>query len=253
MQIASSQTTIIDDCAIHWEERGSGEPLLLLHGFTGTGQDWNHVLDLASMRLTTAFIAPDARGHGRSTNPSGDFTFRRCAHDVLDLLDRLGIARVRAVGMSLGAKTLLHVATMAPARVSRMILVSATPRFPEATRAAFRASAGAERGKEEWDLLRARHLHGDPQIAALLRLPAAFAEGPRDMDFDAERLAGISAATLLVAGDRDPLYPVELAVELYRGIPKAMLCVVPGGGHGPIFGHEREDFVRRALPFLRGA
>jgi len=182
---------------------------------------------------------------------SGVFTFQSCALDVLALLDHLAIERVRAVGMSLGAKTLLHVATLAPARVDRMILVSATPRFPAATRALFRAAASAPHSPEEWSQMRAQHVHGDEQIAALFRLPDAFADDPTDMSFTAERLGAIAATTLIVAGDRDPLYPVELAVELYRGIPASFLCVVPGGGHGPIFNAERDDFVGRALPFLR--
>jgi pimeloyl-ACP methyl ester carboxylesterase len=71
------------------------------------------------------------------------------------------------------------------------------------------------------------------------------------MNFNLERLSTIAARTLVVSGDRDPLYPVELAVELYRGIPNALLYVVPGGGHGPIFGAERERFAERALAFLR--
>ena len=51
-------------------------------------------------------------------------------------------------------------------------------------------------------------------------------------------------------GDRDPLYPVELAVELFRGIPNAALWVVPNGGHGPIFGEQAAPFVRTATAFL---
>jgi pimeloyl-ACP methyl ester carboxylesterase len=98
--------------------------------------------------------------------------------------------------------------------------------------------------------MRAQHAHGDEQIAALWKLPAAFAADAADMTFTAQRLAAIGATTLVVAGDRDPLYPVELAVELYRGIARSSLWVVPHGGHGPIFGEQRDDFVRRALPFL---
>jgi pimeloyl-ACP methyl ester carboxylesterase len=248
---ANGRTIAIDENDIYFEERGEGEPLLLLHGLTGTSGDWQHVFDRDALAASYRVIAPDARGHGRSTNRHGVFNFQRCALDVLALLDHLGIERVRAVGMSLGAKTLLHVATIAPSRVSRMILVSATPRFPEATRALFRAAASAPHAPAEWTAMRAQHVHGDEQIAALWKLPHAFAADPTDMTFTAERLRAIAATTLIVAGDRDPLYPVELAVELYRGIPTASLWVVPGGGHGPIFNAERDEFVRRALPFLK--
>jgi pimeloyl-ACP methyl ester carboxylesterase len=250
MSIPMGRTLTIDGNDIYFEERGSGTPLLLLHGLTGTGGDWQHVFDLASLSANYRVVAPDARGHGSSTNRSAVFSFHRCALDVLALLDHLGIERISAVGMSLGAKTLLHLATMAPSRIERMILVSATPRFPEATRALFRAAAAAPHSPEEWGQMRAKHAHGDPQIAALWKLPAAFAADATDMTFTAERLSAITATTLVVAGDRDPLYPVELAVELYRGIPRASLWVVPNGGHGPIFNEQRDEFVRRALPFL---
>lgn len=242
-----------DGAELFVTERGTGTPLLLLHGLTGTSGDWVHVFDLDALASRYRVVALDARGHGRSTNPSGVFTFRRCASDVLEVMDQLGIERARAVGMSLGAKTLLHVATEAPARLDAMVLVSATPQFPDATRTLFRAAAAAEHRAEEWAAMRSLHVHGDAQIAALWQLPARFAENDDDMSFTRERLATIAARTLVVAGDRDPLYPVELAVDLYRGIPNAELYVVPAGGHGPVFGAERARFEERALAFLATA
>jgi pimeloyl-ACP methyl ester carboxylesterase len=250
MSTRMERTVGIDGNDLYFEEHGSGPPLLLLHGFTGTSGDWRHVFDRESLAAKYRTIAPDARGHGRSTNHGGVFTFQRCALDVLGLLDHLAIERVRAVGMSLGAKTLLHLATLAPSRVERMIIVSATPRFPEATRALFRAAAAAPHSPQEWADMRAQHVRGDEQIAALWKLPAGFADDRIDMAFTLDRLASITAPTLVVAGDRDPLYPVELAVELYRGISGSSLWVVPNGGHGPIFNEQREEFVRHALPFL---
>jgi pimeloyl-ACP methyl ester carboxylesterase len=247
---ASTRTIAIEGTALYVEERGAGEPLLLLHGFTGTGADWRHVFDLDALARTHRVILPDARGHGRSTNPTGAFSFRQCAQDVIGLLDALGVERVRAIGVSLGAKTLLHLATAQPSRVTAMITVSATPRFPEPTRALFRAAAAAPHTPEEWAAMRALHVQGDAQIAALWKLPERFAEDTTDMAFTPARLAAIDARTLIVSGDRDPLYPVELAVDLFRGIRGASLWVVPGGGHGPIFLAERDAFVRVALPFL---
>src|SRR5690349_12720876 len=102
----------IIDFDLYFEDRGRGQPLLLLHGGMGIGADWRHVfpVDPPGYRI----IVPDLRGHGRSTNPSRTFTFRQCARDVLALLDALDIAQASAIGLSLGAKTLLHVATMSP-------------------------------------------------------------------------------------------------------------------------------------------
>jgi pimeloyl-ACP methyl ester carboxylesterase len=132
--------------------------------------------------------------------------------------------------MSAGANTLLHMATQQPSRIEAMMHVSGTPRFPEQARAIMRMMTHEQ--SPLW-----RHAH-------------EFAEDRTDMNFTAESLALITAKTMIVHGDRDPLYPVELALELYRAIPDASLWVVPNGGHGPIFGNQAAAFVAAARTFL---
>ena len=236
---------------MYYEDRGEGEPLLLLHGGMGIGADWRHVFpaDPDGYRV----IVPDLRGHGRSTNPPRTFTFRQCAQDVLALVDHLRLPRVKAIGMSMGAKTLLHAATMRPDALSAMVLVSATPRFPDTLRLAasqFTPEALARLTRAERDALHARHAHGDDQLAALYEMTLGFAASYDDMAFTAAELRTITARTLIVHGDRDALYPLELAVELYRGIPGSALWVVPNGGHGPIFGASAEAFRAASLAHL---
>jgi pimeloyl-ACP methyl ester carboxylesterase len=99
---------------MYYEIHGAGEPLVLLHGGTGAGVNWGLIFKNAP--ACYRLIIPDLRGHGRSTNPSGGFTFRQSALDVFAMLDHLGIEKFKAIGTSLGAKTLLHVATQQPAR-----------------------------------------------------------------------------------------------------------------------------------------
>jgi pimeloyl-ACP methyl ester carboxylesterase len=241
--------TMSDGTDIRFTDHGSGPPLLLLHGFGGAGDDFGHVFDVQALARSFRLVVPDARGHGSSTNPRGTFTFRRCAEDIVELLGHLRIASICAIGVSLGAKTLLHVATRHPALVERMVLVSAAPRFPEPTRALMRAAAAAEHPATEWAAMREKHLHGDAQIEALFRLPSSFADDATDMSFTEEQLARIRARAFVVAGERDPLYPLELSEEL-RAIPGCTFWAVPGGGHSPIFEAARDEFVRRALAFL---
>src|SRR5262245_32986018 len=229
-----SHTADVNGLQLFYRDHGSGTPLLLLHGFAGTGDDWRHVFaaPLDGYRV----ITPDLRGHGRSTNPSGVFRFADVARDILGLLDHLGIDRVRAIGLSAGANTLLHMATQQPARIDALIHVSGTPRFPEPARAIMRTMPEEGRSGAEGAQMHGRHVHGDAQIRALWRHAREFADDRQDMNFDATSLAAITARSLVVHGDRDPLYPVELAVEVYRAIPTSALWVVPNGGHGPIFG-----------------
>ena len=243
-----SLTADVNGVQLFYRDTGDGTPLLLLHGFTGSGDDWRHVF--ASPLPGHRIIVPDLRGHGRSTNPSGVFRFADVAADVFALLDRLAIERVMAIGMSAGAKTLLHKATQQPDRVEAMIHVSGSPRFPEQARAIMRTMTEESRSDSEWADMRRRHHNGDDQIRALWRHARDFANDREDMNFSPTTLSSITARTLIVHGDRDPLYPVELAVELLRAISTASLWVVPEGGHGPIFGNQAAPFVNMAADFF---
>jgi pimeloyl-ACP methyl ester carboxylesterase len=246
----TDNTVHVNGIDMFCERRGEGEPLLLLHGGGGAGVNWRLIFD--SPPRGYELIVPDLRGHGRSTNPTGAVTFRQLALDVLGLLDRLSVGKVKAIGMSMGAKTLLHLATQQPERVDAMVLVSATPYFPETTRSLMRAAAGAPHTERDWELMRQWHLHGDEQIRALWNMANQFASDYEDMSFTPPRLGRIQAQTLIVHGDRDPLYPVTLAADLHAAIPGSHLWVIPNGGHSPIFGEMAGPFARTALAFLSG-
>ena len=244
------QTLAVNNIELFYETRGEGQPLLLLHGFGGLGRDWELVFKEtpAGYRL----IAPDLRGHGRSTNPARTFTFRQAALDVLALLDLLGIERFKAIGLSGGAKTLLHVATQQPARVEAAVLVSGGHYFPNQARKLMAQMTVESHTEQEWEFMRSRHPRGDDQIRLLWEQCHAFKDSYDDMNFTAPFLSTITARTLIVYGDRDPVYPVEMALEMYRAIPNSCLWVIPNGGHGPVFGEMGQRFVETAIPFLGG-
>jgi pimeloyl-ACP methyl ester carboxylesterase len=169
------------------------------------------------------------------------------------LLDHLGVQTITAIGMSAGAKTLLHMATERPERIDAMVLVSATLYFPASARAAMAQLTVDSLSDAEWATLRQRHVHGDDQIRMLYAQMRSLKDSHDDMAFTPPLLATITARTLVVHGDRDPLYPVEMALELYRSIPHAALWIVPDGGHGPIFGALAAPFAATALAHLSGS
>jgi pimeloyl-ACP methyl ester carboxylesterase len=242
------QTIPINGMEMYYEIRGAGEPLVLLHGGTGAGVNWSLIFKNAPAGYR--LIVPDLRGHGRSTNPSAAFTLRQSALDVFAMLDHLGFERFKAIGMSLGAKTLLHMATQQPARVEAMVLVSATPYFPDEARAIMEQLSPDNRTDAEWEQMRQWHKHGDEQIRALWKMANSFKDSYDDMNFTPPYLSTITARTLIVHGDRDPLYPIKMAVELYAAIPRSYLWVIPNAGHGPIFGDMADRFVEISLAFL---
>ena len=238
----------VNGIELHYEIHGEGEPLLWLHGFMGCGSDWRYIFkDVpAGFRL----IAPDIRAHGSSTH-TGEFTTRQCARDILALLDHLKLERVKAVGLSGGGITLLHMATMQPRRLEKMVVISAPPYFPEQARAIQRQWSEAMMTDRQKEIMRASHKQGEAQIQQLFAISRGFADSYDDVNFPPPLLGTIAAETLIVWGDRDPFYPVSLAVEMREAIPKSCLWVVPNGGHGPVFGEFAPQFVETAVKFLR--
>lgn len=238
-----------DGLKLHYEIIGAGEPLLWLHGFLGTGDDWRYIFKEPPPGFR--IIAPDLRGHGSSTNPTNTFSFRDAARDVLALLRHLDIPRVKAIGLSGGGITLLHMATLQPEAIEAMVVVSAPPYFPAQARTLQRQLSEAMLGEREMDRMRRCHTQGEAQIQQLFAYGRAMADSYDDVNFTPPYLATITARTMIVFGDRDPLYPVSLAFELHAAIPGSSLWVVPGGGHGPVFGDDAARFNETALSFLR--
>src|SRR6266542_388922 len=102
----------VNGVEMYYEVHGQGGPadqrqalpLVLLHGFNGSSQVWKEFVPALAQQYQ--LIIPDLRGHGRSTNPAGQFTHRQSALDVFALLDHLKIDRFMAMGVSTGGMTL---------------------------------------------------------------------------------------------------------------------------------------------------
>lgn len=242
----------VNGIQLHYEERGRGEPLLLLHGFGMCGPgDWGQIAD--ELAKSHRVILPDLRGHGWSTNPSGKFTMRQSAEDIRALLDHLGIRRARAMGISAGGMTLLHLATKYPDRVDAMVVIGATTYFPEQTRRVLRNIGAAPPSKEDLAMLRQCASRGEVQMRKLMGQFIGFKDSHEDMNLTPPYLATIKARTLIVHGDRDEFFPVAFPVEMYTAIPGSQLWIVPNGDHVPIYGERTPEFLRITRQFLTAA
>lgn len=233
---------------LYFEVHGSGEPLLLLHGFSGSSRDW--VPSLEQWGTKFRIILPDLRGHGRSGILSKLFRHDDAATDMLALLDHLGIRACKGVGISAGGNVLLHMATRQPERVTATVLVSATPYLPAQARTIM-SQYGDNLPEEQWEILRSRHPGGDAQIKAILASTKSFATSYDDLNFTPPLLSTIKARTFIIQGDRNPLYPIELSVEMFKAIPNSRVWIVPNAGHGPIIGARWSEFIQTASAFLQ--
>jgi pimeloyl-ACP methyl ester carboxylesterase len=237
--------TLSNGLTLRYVEAGDpqGKPLVLIHGWTDTSRSWALLLpQLARHRL----IIPDLRGHGGSDKPDccyaiGDFT-----NDVRLLLDALKIERASFAGHSLGSFIAQRFAFDHPARIDRLVLIGST-----ATPAAV-----LKPGDGLWEAVMALGDRIDPEDpfivdwvngptpidpayrAAIRRETAAVPKQvwqgvAREVATTqlAPAAASIAAPTLIVWGDRDPLFGADLQASLRAALPHAEFRAFRGLGH----------------------
>ncbi|MGH2603480.1 MAG: alpha/beta fold hydrolase, partial [Dehalococcoidia bacterium] len=108
---------------VHLRVEGHGPPLLLVHGFGGSGFTFRRLAPLLGEQYT--LIAPDLPGFGYSDrSPAADYSHEAQAAFLVDLLDRLGVQQTAVAGHSIGAAISLRLAAAAPERVAALILVN---------------------------------------------------------------------------------------------------------------------------------
>jgi len=242
-------TVRINNMEMYYEEYGVGKPLVLLHGFGGCTQNWHPFT--AELSERHRLIVVDLRGHGHSTNPENRFTHREAASDVFLLLEKLGVGHFSAMGISSGGMALLHMATSQPGRIESMVLISATSHFPDQARVIMRGASFRTMPQPVQEMYRQCAKRGDAQIRQLIAQFNALHDNDDDMNFTEQTLSTITARTLVVHGDRDRFFPVEIPVNLYRSIPDAALWIIPGGDHVPV-SDPTVPFTSTALRFLDG-
>ena len=111
------------DVTIHYEDEGSGKPVLLIHGHTMDRRIWDPVIPgfrNAGLRI----LRPDLRGHGLSTRPDFGYHMSHHASDMAAVLDDAGIDSATVVGYSIGGGVALEMALTLPERVSGLVLMS---------------------------------------------------------------------------------------------------------------------------------
>lgn len=246
---------------IYFTERGSGSPLLLVHGLMVTGEMFDPVLEHLAARHRV--IVPDLRGHGRSRGLPPPYTAAQVASDLSRLLDNLGVGSAAVLGYSEGGAIAQQLALDDPRRCDRLVLactyaynMATLPEWLEGQLAPllinvlgmrrlarFVVSQGTKQlGKERGDWLIGLIADQDRQL-----MVSAWREG---MAFDSRRrLADIRCPTLVVAGSNDQAVPIHHARMLHDGIPGSQLVVIDGADHALIWTHS-DDFLRVTDEFL---
>src|SRR5687768_4334245 len=133
--------------SMYYEEYGSGEPLIFLHGGMGIGSNFEHLIPAFSEQFTV--ITPDSRGHGKTDNPGGEFSYRLMADDVAAFVNALGLNQPSVCGWSDGGQIALELGIRYPDLTKCMVVGAAWFRFSETYQNALRTMAVESSRSEE--------------------------------------------------------------------------------------------------------
>ncbi|PYQ40305.1 MAG: hypothetical protein DMF77_18720 [Acidobacteria bacterium] len=219
----------VDGLRLRYVRKGSGPPLVLLHGLGSSVYTWKYVWPtLAAHHDVIAMDLPGFGGSAVPERPKGETTMR----SVVGLMDRLGIARASLVGNSLGGAIAVAVAARAPGRVDRLVLIDgAGYNFALADRPfVLRLAAGVPAPFAEVLPLRPlvtlalRQVRRPGAAAALNRLLVA----PDELGFP-EVIRRVQAPTLIIWGRYDEWIPSRDAARFAADIPGARVVFVDAG------------------------
>lgn len=264
------------DINLYYEDRGTGQPVVLIHGWPLNGGSWerqSRALLAAGYRVVTY----DRRGFGRSSAPTDGYDYNTMAEDLYKLLETLDLKDAAIFGFSMGGgEVARYMGKYNNGRVTKCGFISAiTPALrkdggnPEGVdpKAFDDIKAGIE--KDRYDFLHGflklfysqgllthavseAKLQADFGVAAISSYQAMlFTVDAWLEDFRAD-LKQITVPTLVIHGDDDKIVPLDNGGgRMPALIPSAKLHVVEGGPHGLIWTHAAE--VNTAmLNFLRG-
>jgi pimeloyl-ACP methyl ester carboxylesterase len=247
----------VNGLTLYYEEHGSGEPLVLLHGGIGAGAMFEAIMPALSAGRRV--ITVDLQGHGGTADVDRPLRPETMADDVAALIEHLGIGRADVMGYSLGGAVALRTAIQHPGRVRRLVLVSIGFRrdgsHPEVVA-----------NMEQFGPELAPMLQQSPPYEQYARLAPRVEDWPvliaktsdllkDDYDWRAE-VEAMETPAMLVYADADSIRPAHI-VEFYGLLggglrdanwdgslrPTARLAVLPGTTHYDVF----------ASPLLAGA
>lgn len=233
---------------------GSGPPLVLLHGFTGSRESWGTIEPSLSMDHTV--IAIDLLGHGGTAAPAEPDRYG-VDHQVADLAQLwavLSLEQAAVVGYSMGARLALAFAVRYPALVDQLILISGGAGIRDPHERAMRSRSdellagrietfGIEDFVKEWEALplwesqrdvdlvileRQREIRLRQRPTGLAQSLRGFGQGSQPALWDA--LPTLNIPVLILAGAEDSKY-ASLALEMAPLLPDATAVILPGAGH----------------------
>jgi 3-oxoadipate enol-lactonase len=245
---------------LHTAERGSGLPVVLLHGFPFDHTIWQAQIEVLSSEVRV--ITPDLRGHGQSPILQAGYGIDHMANDIVMLLDDLGIDQAVWVGHSMGGYLTMAALRRSPDRVRAAAFVATHPyadspekqqeRKNSATKALESGSESVVSGMvkvlfapgtdlESDTVQRVRSIMVHTPRAGVAGALEAMAERPESV----ETLRNTRIPMMMIAGAQDQIVTPDMLATLAKQVPHLRLVTIDGAGHMPMI--EQPDATTTAL------
>ncbi|HET8786099.1 MAG TPA: alpha/beta hydrolase, partial [Candidatus Limnocylindrales bacterium] len=213
---------------VWFEEQGSGDPLILIHGGAVDGRFFDKNIEALSAYFRT--IAVDLWGHGHTADRDEPFSLESFSFDVAELIERVAGGSAHVLGHSIGGAVALDLTMRRPDLVRKLVVVSAgfdssdaagpeggvTDEMVEQTVAFLGESYGAVSPD------------GQEHFAVVVRKD--FEMSAREPRYTPDDVARVTQRTLVMAAD-DDITPLDHQLVFYRALPNGELAIVPGTSH----------------------
>lgn len=232
---------------IYWDERGAGQPLLLIMGLASTSDMWYRLVPTLSAHYR--IILFDNRGVGRSDAPPGPYSITAMASDAALVMDAAGVSSAHVLGFSMGGFIAQELALNHPGRVRSLILAGTACGGKEAVRAApevlVALKARGVKTPEEGFRMMAPYVYDPSTLLTRIEedLAASLRTSLQRMSYLAQlqgivswagshrRLSRLNAPVLIIHGESDQLIPPENGRILAQAIANARVVMIPRAGH----------------------
>ena len=233
---------------IHYVEKGSGYPVVLIHGLAGDHSAWAAPMETWSRDHRV--LAFDNRGAGQSTQVDEPISTEDMARDTLALMDEVGIDRAHVVGRSMGGAIAQHMALMAPERVHTLVVLASFAKLdPVGVRVLtnmrevleWRGDWGDHARHSVANFVSPAFFNENPETIAQIegliggetRLPACYIrQNHACLEHDTlDRLGEIGCPTLILAGGRDPICSLTATGWMQDGFPDAEAVIFEESSH----------------------
>jgi len=244
---------------IHWDEQGTGAPILLIMGLGYPSAMWHRTRPALSTSFRT--IALDNRGAGQSDVPAGPYSIALMASDAAAVLDAANVSSAHVFGVSMGGMIAQEFTLQYPQRVRSLILGCTNAGGPHAVRAAaevlqllMRQGMTPEEAKEAiipyiYDAATPRARIDEDMAIRMKWYPTPqgyLGQLQGILAWEAySRIAQIKAPTLIIHGETDQLIPVANAKLIAERMPHAQLVLIPHASH--IFETDQPAIANRAI------